>query len=124
MKYLILIWSNPQSRDLWEHMSSEQREQGMGVYAAVQAELEAAGEIITSAPLADVSTGQRVTRLADGETVTTDGPFAEVKEVLAGFFLVETESQERAVEVAAKLPEASLGLIEVRALMDMAAIEV
>lgn len=119
MKYLILISSNPQSRDIWEGMSEEQRSAGLEKYAAVQGELVANGELITSAPLADVSQGKRVA-VREGETITTDGPFAEVKEVLAGFFLIDTETIDRAVEVAAKLPEASLGLVEVRALMDMA----
>lgn len=123
MKYLILIWSNPQSREIWESMTDEQRGQGLQQYAAVSEELVANGELIEGAPLADVSQGQRV-RVTDGRTITTDGPFAEVKEVLAGFYLIDAESQARAVEVAAKLPEASLGLIEVRALMDMMAMEV
>ena len=53
-------------------------------------------------------------RAGEGGTLTTDGPFAEAKEHLAGFYLLDVESEERAVEIAAKIPEAALGLVEVR----------
>jgi hypothetical protein len=59
----------------------------------------------------------------DGRTMTTDGPFAEVKEQLAGFFLIECESFERAIEHAARVPEATLGLVEVRPVMDLSGFE-
>jgi hypothetical protein len=55
----------------------------------------------------------------DGRTVTSDGPFAEAKELLAGFFLLDCESMERAVEVAARVPEAELGLVEVRPVREL-----
>jgi hypothetical protein len=51
--------------------------------------------------------------------VTSDGPYAESKELLAGFFLLDCESLDRAVEIAARLPEAELGLIEVRPVRDL-----
>jgi hypothetical protein len=57
----------------------------------------------------------------DGRTITTDGPFAELKEHLAGFYLLDCESIERAVEIAARIPEAALGLVEVRPVMDISA---
>ena len=55
----------------------------------------------------------------DGQVVTSDGPYAESKELLAGFFLLDCESLDRAVEIAARLPEAELGLIEVRPVRDL-----
>ena len=61
--------------------------------------------------------------MQDGRTLTTDGPFAEAKEVLAGFFLVECESIDRAIEHAARVPEAALGLVEVRPVMDLSGFE-
>ena len=54
-----------------------------------------------------------------GKTVSSDGPFAEVKEHLAGFYLIDVASEERAVEVAARLPDAVWGLVEVRPVLDM-----
>jgi len=62
-------------------------------------------------------------RLRDGETMTTDGPFAEVKEQLAGFYLVECESLERAVELAARVPDAAFTDVEVRPVLDLRGME-
>ena len=56
-----------------------------------------------------------------GQTLTSDGPFAEAKELLAGFFLLECEDMERAVEVAARVPEAELDLVEVRPVLELGA---
>lgn len=116
MKYLILIYSNPASRAIWAGFSDEQRAEGLGMYAALREELAASGELIVSEALADPSTGKRVTA-RDGVAITSDGPFAEVKEHLAGFFLLDCESMERALEHAARVPEASGGLVEVRPVM-------
>ena len=122
MKYLILIWSNPASREIWEGFSDEQRAEGFRYYGALTDELAASGELIVTEALADPSLTRRVT-VRDGQTVTSDGPFAEAKELLAGFFLVECDSMERAVEVAARMPEAELGLIEVRPVLTLGGME-
>jgi hypothetical protein len=122
MKYLILIWSNPESREIWESFSAEERSEGFAYYATLAEDLEASGELIVTEALADPSLTKRVT-VREGQTMTSDGPFAEAKELLAGFFLVECESTERAVEIAARVPEAELGLVEVRPLMDLSGFE-
>jgi hypothetical protein len=113
MKYLILIYSNPASRELWEGFSDDQRAEGFRYYAALTEELAASGELIVTEALADPSLTTRVS-VRDGQVVTSDGPFAEAKELLAGFYLLECESLDRAVEIAARIPEAELGLVEVR----------
>jgi hypothetical protein len=113
VKYLILIYSNPASREIWEGFSDDQRAEGFRYYAALAEELAASGELLVTEALADPSLATRVS-LRDGQVLTSDGPFAESKEVLAGFFLLECESLERAVEIAARVPEAELGLVEVR----------
>jgi hypothetical protein len=113
VKYVVLIYSNAGSRKLWEQFSEAERGAGLAYYAGINAELEASGELVASQALADHSTAKRV-RVDEGRTFTTDGPFAEAKEHLAGIYLLDVASEERAVEIAAKLPEASLGLIEVR----------
>lgn len=118
MKYMILIHGNPQSREAWAGFSHAQRAEGLDYYAAFTEELTASGELIVSQRLADPSQAKRVT-VRDGEMMTTDGPFAEVKEHLAGFYLIECESMERAVAHAARIPEAWLGLVEVRPVMDL-----
>lgn len=122
MKYLILIWSNPESRAIWASFSAEERSEGFAYYAGLAEDLEASGELIVTEALADPSLTKRVT-VREGQTMTSDGPFAEAKELLAGFFLVECESTERAVEIAARVPEAELGLVEMRPVMDLSGFE-
>jgi hypothetical protein len=122
VKYLILIYSNPASREIWEGFSDDQRAEGYRYYAALTEELAATEELIVSEALADPSLARRVS-VRDGQTLTSDGPFAETKELLGGFFLLECESMERAVEVAARLPEAELGLVEVRPILQLGGME-
>jgi hypothetical protein len=122
MKYVILIQHNPQARELWMAMSAEHRKAGIDAYRVLHDDLVASGELIVSESLADVSQTTTV-RVGDAGTMTTDGPFAEAKEYLAGFFLLEVESRERAVEIAARIPEARIAGIEVRPVMDLSAYE-
>jgi hypothetical protein len=122
MKYLILIWSNPESRAIWDSFSAKERSQGFAYYASLAEDLEGSGELIVTEALADPLLTKRVT-VREGQTMTSDGPFAEAKELLAGFFLVECESTERAVEIAARVPEAQLGLVEMRPVMDLSGYE-
>jgi hypothetical protein len=123
MKYLILIYSNPMSRELWQSFSREERAEGIHAYEKLTEDLAASRELIAGDPLADASLSKRV-EVRDGQTLTTDGPFAEAKEHLAGYFLVQCDSLERAVEIAARVPEAELGLVEVRPTMDLSGFEI
>jgi hypothetical protein len=118
MKYVILIYHNPASREVWEGLSVDERDVGLSEYEALDADLDASGEMIVSHPLDDPSTGKRVTA-RDGAVTTTDGPFAEAKEFLAGFYLVECVDEARAVEIAARVPEAAFGQVEVRPVIDL-----
>jgi hypothetical protein len=122
VKYAILIYHNPNARQIWEGMSDAERTAGLGVYAALNEDLAESGEMIVAQALADPALGKRVTA-TDGKAMTTDGPFAEVKEHLAGFYLIECESIERAVEHAARIPEAAFGLVEVRPVMQYSGLE-
>jgi len=118
VRYLILIYSNPASRDIWAGFSEDQRAEGYRYYAALKDELAASGELVATEALADGSLTRRVS-VRGGQTLTSDGPFAEAKELLAGFFLLECGSMDRAVEVAARVPEAELGLVEVRPVLKL-----
>jgi hypothetical protein len=118
MKYVILIWSNPASREAWDGFSAAEKAEGLGDYAALNEDLAASGEMIVSEALADPSLTKHVT-VREDRTMTTDGPFAEVKELLAGFFLLECESMDRAVEIAGRIPEAAFGLVEVRPVLTL-----
>ena len=122
MKYLILIHRNPRSRELWEEFSEEQQAQGYAAYARLDEELRASGELIVSEALADPSTGKRVS-VDNGRVMATDGPFAEVKEQLAGIYLVDCESLERAVEIAGRIPGADYLSVEVRPVLDLGAFD-
>ena len=119
MKYLIQIYSNPESRAMWESFSPEQQAEGYSYYQDISNELISSGELVASEALADISLAKRVTHSDDG-TVASDGPFAETKELLAGFYLVDCDDESRAVEIAGRFPEAQYGLIEVRPVLDMA----
>jgi hypothetical protein len=118
VKYLILIYSNPASREIWEGFSDDQRAEGFRWYTALGEELAASGELIVTEALADPSLTTRVS-VRDGQVVASDGPYAESKELLAGFFLLDCENLARAVGIAARLPEAELGLVEVRPVRDL-----
>jgi hypothetical protein len=118
MKYLIMIYLNPAAREMWQGFSDAERAEGYKLHAELRAELESSGELIMSEALVEWDQAKRVL-VRDGITHTTDGPFAEVKEFLAGFYLVECPSLDRAVEIAAKLPEAPLGKVEVRQIAEL-----
>lgn len=122
MKYLLLIYHNPGTRQIWEAFSDAQRAQGLAAYAALNEELAGSGELIVAEALADPQHGKRVT-VRDGQAVTSDGPFAEVKEQLAGFYLLDCESMDRAVAIAARIPEAPVAQIEVRPIMTYTGLE-
>ncbi|WP_327003881.1 YciI family protein [Dactylosporangium sp. NBC_01737] len=116
MKFMILIHSNPLSREIWSDFTREQQEAGIQYYAELTADLERSGELVVSHALADPAQGRRLP--AEGQSA--DGPFAEVKEHLAGFILVDCVDLDRAVRIAGRVPEASLGLVEVRPAVDAA----
>ena len=118
MKYLIMLYGNPMTREWWAGLSDAEKNEAAGGHFAINEALAASGEMIVTQALADPATGKRVS-LADGRAVTSDGPFAEVKEYLAGFYLVEVDSPERAVEIAGQFPEAEWGLVEVRPILEL-----
>lgn len=122
MKYLLLIYSNPQSRAIWDGFSDEQRAEGWRKHFALIEDLAESGELILTEGLADPSMSKQVS-VVNRQTVTSDGPFAEVKEYIAGFILIECDTPERAIEHAARIPEADLGLVEVRPVLDRAGLE-
>jgi hypothetical protein len=111
MKYALLIYDQPGT---YERLSDEQREAVFGEYFAISSE---AG-IVGGDELQPVETATTV-RVADGETLTTDGPFADTKEVFGGYYLLEADDLDRAIEVAARIPAARLGgSVEVRPVVE------
>jgi hypothetical protein len=122
VRYLILIQSNPHSREVWEGLSEEQRMAFGRAHLALTDELRGTGELVASEGLPDPSAATLVS-VRGGRTLTSDGPFAEVKEYLAGFYLVDVPDLDRAVEIAAKAPDAETGSVEVRPVYDMSQLD-
>ncbi len=122
MKYLILIHQNRGAREQFASFPPEVQAAGMQAYYDLNSELTRTGEMVSAEALSDDSTAT-VLSLKGGSVVTSDGPFAESKEMLAGFYLVDVTSLDRALEIAARIPEvqAGAGDVEVRAIMDTAA---
>ncbi|MEA2183573.1 MAG: hypothetical protein QOF69_2758, partial [Solirubrobacteraceae bacterium] len=102
----------------WEALPEEQRERFGRDHLALTAELTDAGELVASEGLADPALAKRVT-VAGDQTLISDGPFAEAKEHLAGFYLVDCQTEERALAIAARVPDAVWGLVEVRPVLDL-----
>jgi len=101
VKYMILVHSNPSFAQRWEGLTDAQREEfGRGHFALTD-ELAASGELVVSEGLADPALAKRVF-LREEQVVASDGPFAEVKEHLAGFYLVDVGDEGRAVEIAGR----------------------
>jgi hypothetical protein len=111
VQYALLIYG---SGDGWERLSKEEQEAQVQEYMALTQRSETRG----GADLGDLSSATTV-RVNDGETLTTDGPFAETKEYLGGFYLVECDSIDEALDFASKIPAArNGGSIEVRPVVE------
>jgi hypothetical protein len=114
MKYMLLIHNNPATYEAW---TEEERNALFAEVDVIMKELVDSGEWLGGEALADASRTKTV-RVRDGVPVVTDGPLAEAKEQFAGYLMVECESTERAVEIAARWPDARYFAMEVRPLMD------
>jgi hypothetical protein len=113
MQYMLLIYGDESS---WETRSDDERGQIFQAYGAFTEELRQSGSMVAGDALQPTQTATTV-RVQDGETLTTDGPFAETKEQLGGYYLIEADSLDEAVEWAGKVPGARHGSVEVRPVM-------
>ena len=113
MQYLLLIYGDQNG---WESMSEEERGQVFQAYGTFTQELEDSGAMVGGNALQPTETATTV-RVRNDETLTTDGPFAETKEQLGGYYLVDVNSIHDALEWASKIPGARHGAIEVRPVM-------
>ena len=102
MKYLLLLNNDARQWEAWRGLSPEEAERGIEV---------------TGLELEDPSEG-RVVRVRDGRAVVTDGPFAETKEVLGGYFLADCKDLDQAIELAQRIPLADKGSVEIRPLVE------
>ena len=112
MKYALLIYTNDAG---WDALSEDEQK---GIYGEYYAISEAPG-VSGGEQLGPADTATTV-RVKDGSTLTTDGPFAETKEVLGGFYLFEADDLDAAIELASRVPAARMGgAVEVRPLVEM-----
>ena len=118
MKYLLIIHNNPALTAL----TADELQAVQDAHEPFQATLRETGELVGFAALA-VPVLSRVVRVADGVPAVTDGPYVEAKEYLAGYYVVDAETPERAAEIAAMLPDARYGGVEVRPVMAAGGLE-
>ncbi len=112
MKYMLLIYSNGSG---WDDLTEDERKAIYGEYMAISAD-PATGGGDQLQPAATATT----VRVRDGKALTTDGPFVETKEELGGYYVVEADDLDGALEMAARIPAARLGgAVEVRPVVEM-----
>jgi hypothetical protein len=113
MKYMLLIYST-EAREEFDALAEEEQNAIFAEYMAIQNE----PDVLGGDQLQPTDSATTV-RVANGETLTTDGPFSETKEVLGGYYMLEADNLDRALEVAARIPAARMGgAIEVRPLVE------
>lgn len=117
MKYACLIYSNENDPTANPDPASAEFQPIMEGYFKFGAETDAAGVYVVGEPLENTSSATSV-QVRNGEIITTDGPFAETKEQLGGFYILDCETLDEAIGWAAKIPHASTGTIEVRPVPD------
>ena len=114
MKYLCLIYENERA---WESLSKEETDAIMGDYFQFTDDIRNSGHYVGGEALQPTQTATTV-RVRNGKVSTTDGPFAETKEQLGGFYLIEAKDLNDAIQVAARIPGARQGCVEVRPVID------
>jgi hypothetical protein len=110
MKYLALIFSDS---SVWQTFSEEERTQAYAEYTSFGEEARKAGVIVGGDELAPTRSATTV-RVRDGQQLVTDGPYAETKEGLGGYYVLDCESMDQAIDWAARIPGARYGAVEVR----------
>jgi len=118
MQYLLLIYNDD---ELLQALPEGQADEMMRHCFANADEMKRQGTLLQSQQLEDARQARTV-RLRDGKASVSDGPFAETRELLGGFNLIEADSLEQAVEIAKSFPWAGTGCVEVRPVRDMAAV--
>ena len=113
MKYMLLIYMDENA------MNAEEREQCYLDSTQLCHDLAAKGQFLGAGPLHPVATARSV-KLREGRRLVTDGPFAETREQLGGYFLVDVKDLDEALAIAAKIPAAKKGTVEIRPLFELA----
>jgi hypothetical protein len=117
MKYMLLIYGEEQD---W---TESEREHCLAVSTQLTNELDRAGKYLAASPLQPVATATSV-RVREGKRLVTDGPFAETRETLGGYFLIEAKDLDEAITIAGRIPGARKGTVEIRPVVDLAGLPV
>ncbi|MEI7779705.1 MAG: YciI family protein [Actinomycetes bacterium] len=115
MKYMLLIYTNHEN---WESLTEAEGAEMSAAYGTFTEGIIGTGEFVSGAPLDGPETATTV-RVRNGARSTTDGPFVETKEHLAGYYIVDCATLDRALDLAAELPDAKFAGVEVRPVGDM-----
>ena len=113
MQYMCLIYDDEQ---VFHNLPDDERNQVFGEYGTFTESIRESGAYVAGDALQPTSTATTV-RVRDGKTLVTDGPFAETKEQLGGYYLIEATDLNDAIQVAARIPGAKTGSVEVRPVM-------
>ncbi len=114
MRYLCLIYENEKA---WDTLPKEQADAILGEYNAFTEGIKQSGHMLGGEALLPTQTATTV-RVRNGKVATTDGPFAETKEQLGGYYLIDARDLNDAIQVAAKIPGSRSGSVEVRPIME------
>jgi hypothetical protein len=117
MKYMLLIYDD---EHVWDTLSDDEREQVMAEYGRFTGQLKSTGQYVTGAQLQPAAAAASV-RVRDGKRLLTDGPFAETREQLGGYYLVDAKDLDQAIALAEQIPSARFGTIEVRPVIEVPA---
>ena len=115
MRYILLIYDRETD---WAKLTQQDQGKLLGEYRAFTEGIRKNGQYRAGDPLQPVATATTV-RVRDGKTVTTDGPFAETREQLGGYYIVDAKDLDEATQIAARIPSARMGSIEVRPIMEI-----
>ena len=113
MKYMLLIYADGQAG------TEAEREQCYAESTQLAHQLKSKGQYLAAAPLQPVSTATSV-RMRNDKRLVTDGPFAETREQLGGYFLIDAKDLDEAISIAARIPGARYGTVEIRPVMEIA----
>lgn len=116
MQYLLLIYDPEKA---WTTMPEAERQKLFADYMAFTKDIKTSGHFKAGDALQPTHTATTV-RVRDGKISTTDGPFAETREQLGGYYLIEAKDLDEATKIAARIPSAKLGSIEIRPIMNYA----
>jgi len=110
VKYMLLIHFD---QETWDKLSLAERQKIYGEHVQLAEQLTSSGQYLTGDPLQPPSTTASV-RIRDGKRLVTDGPFAETREQLGGYMLIDAKDLDEAIGIAARVPGARMGTVEVR----------